>query len=54
MLSVPESTNFTQRRSVKTAPEKPIFIIIGFETDKDGDQTKNPSNFDHVNLKILI
>ena len=51
MLSVPESTNFTPRRSVKTAPEKPIFIIIGFETDKDDDQTKNPSTFDHVNVK---
>ena len=23
----------------------------GFQTDKDGNQTKNPSTFDHVNLK---
>ena len=23
----------------------------GFQTAKDGDQTKNPSTFDHVNLK---
>ena len=51
MLSVPESTSFTWRLSVKTAPEKLRFIIIGFETAKDGDQTKNPSNVDHVNLK---
>ena len=36
---------------VKTAPEKPIFIIVGFQTAKDGDQTKNSSTFDHVNLK---
>ena len=35
----------------KTAPEKPRFIIVGFQTAKDGDQTKNPSTFDHVNLK---
>ena len=35
----------------KTAPWKPRFIIVGFETDKDGDQTKNPSTFDHVNQK---
>ena len=42
---------FTWRLSVKTAPEKPIFIIVGFQTAKDGDQTKNPSTFDHVNLK---
>ena len=25
-------------------------IIVGFQTAKDGDQTKNPSTFDHVNL----
>ena len=50
MLSVPESTSFTRRRSVETAPEKPIFIIVGFQTAKGGDQTKNPSTFDHVNL----
>ena len=40
MLSVPESTSFTWRRSVKTAPEKPRFIIVGFQTAKD-----------HVNLR---
>ena len=37
--------------SVKTAPEKPRFIIVGFQTAKDGDQTKNPSTLDHVILK---
>ena len=51
MLSVPVSTNFTWRLSVKTAPENPTFIIIGFQTAKDGDQTKNPPTFDHVNLR---
>ena len=50
MLSVPESTSFTWRLSVKTAPEKPRFIIVGFQA-ADGDETKNPSTFDHVNLK---
>ena len=30
---------------------KPRFIIVGFQTAIDGDQTKNPSTFDHVNLK---
>ena len=51
MLLVPDSTSFTWWLSVKTAPEKPRFIIVGFQTAKDGDQTKNPSTFDHVNLK---
>ena len=51
MLSVPESTSFTWRLSVKTAPEKSRFIIVAFQIAKDGDQTKNPSTFDQVNLK---
>ena len=51
MLSVPESTSFTWRLSVKTAPGKPRFIIVVFQIAKDGDQTKNPFTFDHVNLK---
>ena len=37
--------------SVKTAPEKPRSINVGSQTDKDSDQTQNPSTFDHVNLK---
>ena len=54
MLSVPASTSFTWRLSVKTAPDKPRFIIVGFQTAKDGDQTKNQSTFDHVNLKKCL
>ena len=50
MLSVSESTSFTWQLIVKTAPEKPRFIIVGFQTAKDGDQTKNPSTFDYVYL----
>ena len=38
MLSVPESTSFTWRLSLKTAPEKPRFIIVGFQTAKDGSR----------------
>ena len=34
----------------KTVP-KPRFIIVAFQTAKDGDQTKNSSTFGHVNLK---
>ena len=51
ILSVSESTSFIWRLSVKTAPEKPRFIIVGFQIAQDGDQTKNPSTFDHVNLR---
>ena len=51
MLSVPESTSFPWRLRVKTALEKQRFIIVVLQTAKDGDQTKNSSTFDHVNLK---
>ena len=52
MLSVPESTSFTWRLSVKTAPENPRFITVGLQTDKDGDRTKNPSTFDHAYVTL--
>ena len=52
MLSDPESTSVTWRLSVKSAPAKPKFITVGFETAKDGDQTKTSSTFDDVTLKI--
>ena len=51
MLSVPESTSIAWPMSVKTAPEKPRIIIVGFQTAKDGDQTKNQSTFDHLNIR---
>jgi len=38
---------------VKNAPEKPRWIVIGFQTGKSGDQTQNPAIFDHVNLKNM-
>ena len=34
-----------------TAPEKTRFLIVGFQTAKDGDQTRNPSTFVSVNLR---
>ena len=51
MLSVPESTSFIWPLSVKIAAEKPRFIILGFQTVKYGDKTKNPFSFDHVNQR---
>ena len=35
----------------KDSSGKPRFIIVEFRTSKDGDQTKNPSTFDHMNLR---
>ena len=52
MLSVPESTSFTWRLSVKTAPVKPRFIIVDFQAARDDDQTKNPSTSDHAYVML--
>src|SRR5688572_10298434 len=50
-ITVPQSITFSWRLSVKTAPEKPRWVVVGFQTNKDGDQERNPSIFDHCNLK---
>ena len=47
-VSVSQSTNFTWRLVAKTAPEKPRYIIIGFQTGKSGNQEENPAVFDNV------
>src|SRR5688572_24782872 len=52
-ITVPQSTTFSWRLSVKTAPEKPRWLVVGFQTHKDGDQERNPSIFDHCNLKNM-
>ena len=52
-ISVPQTTNFTWRLTVKSSPEKPRYIIVSFQTDKDGNQEKNPSVFNHVNVKNM-
>ena len=46
--SVPQTTSFTWRLAVKSSPEVPRFIIVGFQTAKNNDQVKNPAIFDPV------
>ena len=41
---------FSRRFGVKYAPEKPRWIIVGLQTEKGEDQTKNSSDFYHVNV----
>lgn len=53
-ISVPQSTSFTWRLSVKSSPEKPRYIVVGFQTSKDGYQKENPSIFDNVSKKIYV
>ena len=47
--TVPAETNFQWRLGIKT--EKPRYIVIGFQTDRENDQDKNLALFDHCKLK---
>ena len=52
--SVPQnSTSFSWRLSVKSSPEIPRYIIIGFQVGKSGLQEQNPSIFDNVNISNI-
>ena len=48
--SVPQAKSFSWRLSVKSSPEVPRFIIIGFQTNKINNQQQNPSVFDNVDI----
>ena len=49
-ITVPQSTSFSWRLSVKSSPEKPRYIILGFQTNKDGNQEQNPAIFNNCSL----
>ena len=51
--TIPQATSFSWRLSVKSSPEVPRFIIVGFQTDKSGDQLTNPSIFNNVNVSNI-
>lgn len=52
-ISVPQSTSFDWRLSVKPGLEKPRYVIMAFQTSKVGDQGQNPSIFDHCNVQSM-
>ena len=52
-ITVPQSTGFTWRLFVKSSAEVPRFILVGFQTDKSGNQEQNPSIFDNVNVNDI-
>jgi len=52
-ITVPQATLFAWRLGVKNAPEKPRWIVIGFQTEKSVDATKNPAISEHANLKNM-
>ncbi|XP_065683280.1 uncharacterized protein LOC136096071 [Hydra vulgaris] len=48
-ITVQPTTKMNWKLGVKT-DEKPRYIIVGFHTNRDTDQTQNASIFDHCNL----
>ena len=52
--SVPaDSRNFTWRLGVKSSPDIPRFIIVGFQTNKNNSQERNPAIFDHLDIRNI-
>ena len=49
----PASTNFTWRLGVKSSPDIPRFIIVGFQSDKNNNQERNPAIFDHLEVRNI-
>ena len=52
-MDVPQSTSFTWQLGSKQALEVPQYILLGFQTDKERNQLRNLSVFDHVELFSL-
>ena len=44
------STSDIWRIGVRSAPEKPRYLVIGIQKDKSENQEKNPALFDHVGV----
>ena len=52
-IPVPQSAPFTWRLGVKSSPDIPRFIIVGFQTDKNNQQNKNPAIFNHCEVRNI-
>ena len=50
--SIPQATSFSWRLGVKSSPEVPSYIIVGFQTNKSGNQKAN-TLFDNVNVSNI-
>src|SRR6476469_7080269 len=47
---VSQTRNFSYRLNSMSGVEKPRWIIVGFQTDRNTSQEQNPALFDHVNI----
>ena len=47
------ASTFTWRLGVKSSPDIPRFIIVGFQSGKNNDQIQNPAIFDNCNIRNI-
>ena len=47
------NSTFTWRLGVKSSPDIPRFIIVGFQSGKNNNQTQNPAIFDHLLVRNI-
>ena len=47
---VPQTRSFSWKANGNTGIEKPRWIIVGFQSDKNRTKEQNPAVFDHLNL----
>ena len=53
-IQVPENQKpFTWRLGVKSSPDIPRFIIVGFQSGKNNNQETNPAIFDHCQVRNI-
>ena len=53
-IQVPENQKpFSWRLGVKSSPDIPRFIIVGFQSGKNNLQTQNPAIFDNLNVRNI-
>ena len=52
-IPVAGTGTFTWRLGVKSSPDIPRFIIVGFQTGKNDNQTQNPAIFDHCGVRNI-
>ena len=51
---VPANTSsFVWRLGVKSSPDIPRFIIVGFQTNRNNSQVRNPALFDNLNIRNI-
>ena len=52
-IPVPAGAPFTWRLGVKSSPDIPRFIIVGFQTGKNNNQRSNTAVFDHCGVRNI-